>query len=81
MSGIEVVAAVAGIVSAYTGATALFQKWRRKRKAKKESKSEEVDTSLSKGGPLVQRHYDEGFAKIGKAFAKGDGMSSARIQS
>jgi len=74
MSGIEVVAAVAGIVSAFAGSKSLYYTWRDRRVERKASKpNKEMEVSLAKGRSNVQSGYDVGFARIGKPFEVGDG--------
>ena len=76
MSGIEVVALVAGIVSAYTGAATLFRKWRSDRKERRQQlQNERLDQSLVQGRTDVQGRYDNDFRRLGVVFARGDGSS------
>lgn len=75
MSGLEVVAAVAGIVSAFTGSTKLFTERRDKRRERrKEKQNEAAQLLLRDGGPQVQSEYERDFARLGDVFAKGDRM-------
>ena len=77
MSGLEVVATVAAIVSAYAGAGTLLHIWRKKRRTKKAAlltpQYQTADTSLAQGGSRVQKTYDDDFARLGAKFARGDG--------
>ena len=78
MSGIEVVALVAGIVSAFAGAGSLFSNWRRDRKERqKQEKNQQLEQALVKGSSDVQRTYDDDFRRLGPMFARGDGMTSS----
>ena len=77
MSGIEVVALVAGIVSAFTGAGSLFRSWRRDRKERqRQEKNQHLEQALVKGSSDVQKTYDDDFRRLGPMFARGDGMAS-----
>ena len=77
MSGIEVVALVAGIVSAFTGAGTLFRSWRRDRKERqRQEKNQHLEQALVKGSSDVQKTYDDDFRRLGPMFARGDGMAS-----
>ena len=83
MSGIEVVAAVAGIVSAFAGATSLLRDWKGKRDKKKQARlvqgAELLERSLVVSGPRVQTEYDTGFSRLGATFARGDGETLADV--
>lgn len=79
MSGIEVVAAVAGIVSAFQAPVSLYKSWRDKRdQRKKESQNQALEHSLCSGATTVQTEYDRDFARLGRPFAVGDGMPPFR---
>jgi hypothetical protein len=75
MSGLEVLALVAGITSAFTG-TASFLAERKKRKAEKAcAKAEQLErlqTAVIAAPPQIQNEYDRDFARIGPKFATGD---------
>ena len=76
MSGLEVVALVAGIVSAFTGAGTLFRNWRRDRKERrKQEKNQRLEQTLVKGSSDVQTTYNDDFRRLGPMFARGDGMT------
>ena len=77
MSGIEVVALVAGIASAFTGAGNLFRSWRRGGKERQQQKeNQNLEQALVKGSSDVQRTYDDDFRRLGPVFPRGDGMTS-----
>ena len=81
MSGLEVVAVVAAIVSAFGSAGKLLIEWKNKRNKKKLLKKKEAEAaileqSLSIGGSKVQSQYDASFAVLGAIFARGDGQSA-----
>ena len=82
MSGVEVVALIAGIVSAFAG-TASYLKERKKRKMEKaEKKKKEMETlrhAVKSAPPQIQRRYDIDLARIGPKFASGDGITSALL--
>jgi hypothetical protein len=75
MSGLEVLALVAGITSAFTG-TASFLAERKKRRAEKaRAKAEQLErlqTAVIAAPPQIQNEYDRDFARIGPKFATGD---------
>jgi len=74
MSGIEIVAGVAAIVTAFNGSVKLYRCWREKRRERMEPKeNQNLEQSLTIGGTTVQREYDGHFAKLGSEFAVGDG--------
>ena len=76
MSGLEVAALVAGIISAYTGAATLYRKWRSDRQARRQQlQNERLDQSLVQGRADVQARYDNDFRRLGAIFARGDGTS------
>ena len=75
MSGLEVLALLAAIVSAFTGGSELFMKWRARRRERKALKQNDaVGTILRRGAPEVKAEYDRDFARLGRVFARGDGM-------
>ena len=75
MSGLEVIAAVTGIISAFTASVKMFQDWREKKKQRKrDSQNAELALSLASGGRAVQQEYDQHFARLGRRFAMGDGI-------
>ena len=74
MSGLEVVAAVAGIVGAYAASASVYYAWRNKRQARiTNTQNQGLEVSLTTGKTAVQREYDEHFARLGRRFAVGDG--------
>lgn len=75
MSGIEIVAGVAAIVTAFNGSVKLYKSWKEKKRERLEAKeNQNLEKSLTIGGTTVQREYDGHFAKLGPDFAVGDGM-------
>ena len=77
MSGIEIVAGVAAVVTAFNGSVKLYQGWKEKRKERLERKeNQNLERSLTIGGATVQKEYDGHFAKLGPEFAVGDGKFS-----
>lgn len=77
MSGLEVVALVAAVVSSFAGGKELFSAGRRHRQKKRAKKQhhddKKMEASMVKGKSKVQNKYDEDFRKLGERFAKGDG--------
>jgi hypothetical protein len=81
MSGLEIAAAVAGIVSAFISVDDAIRKFRQRRKEKKQSllstaqKAENtLLTTLHNGPTSINNEYNRDLARIGPAFANGDGM-------
>ena len=75
MSGIEVVALVAGIVSAFGGAAELYKTWRDRRKERRENKENTQLHQLVQSSSLqIRQEYDNDFRRLGKVFARGDGL-------
>lgn len=74
MSGIEVVAVVAGIVSAFTASVSFYHSWQQK-KAERiiQAQNKTLEVSLTTGGKAVQTQYDVFFGRLGQKFAAGDG--------
>jgi hypothetical protein len=78
MSGLEVVALVVGIVSAFSGTASFLRELKKKRKDKSAHKSERIQRlqkALCLAPPEIQQEYDQDFARIGRRFAVGDGES------
>jgi hypothetical protein len=75
MSGLEVVALVAGIISAFSG-TAAFLQDRKKRKAEqaeaKKTALHNLQLAVTSAPPQIQGEYDRDFGRIGSKFASGD---------
>lgn len=75
MPGLEIVAGVAAIVSAFNGSVTLYRSWRDKRRERLENaQNQNLERSLTTGGTTVQREYDTHFARLGRQFAVGDGI-------
>ncbi|PMD40909.1 hypothetical protein L207DRAFT_583082 [Hyaloscypha variabilis F] len=80
MSGIEIVAGVAAVVTAFNGSVKLYQGWKEKRKERLERKeNQNLERSLTIGGETVQKEYDGHFAKLGPEFAVGDDRGRAEL--
>jgi hypothetical protein len=76
MSGVEIVAGVAAIVSAFNGSVTLYRSWRGRRRERLENEqNKNLERSLTIGGTTVQREYDGHFARLGQQFAVGDGKT------
>lgn len=75
MSGLEVVAAFTGILSAFVTGITLFQQWKSNRAQRREARladQERIEEAINTSGPLVRREYDRDFRRLGNAFAVGD---------
>jgi hypothetical protein len=74
MSGLEVVAAITGIVGAFNGSVTLYRSWRdAKRERREKEENRRLERSLTVGSTTVQQEYDTHFARLGQRFAIGDG--------
>jgi hypothetical protein len=74
MSGIEIVAGVAAVVTAFNGSIKLYRGWRdKKRERAEKAQNQNLELSLTLGAKTVQKEYDGHFARLGPEFAHGDG--------
>ena len=77
MSGVEVAALVATVVSAFAASIDLVRKYKKKKLQKKTATPTEavtVEESLARGPPRIQSEYDRDFSLLGPRFAQGDGQ-------
>ena len=68
MSGLEVVVAVANIMSGFGADLELFRRWKKKRDRRifgGSSSGSDIETSLDGSGALVQQEYDQDFGRLG----------------
>ena len=75
MSGLEVVAVlgtVAGIISAYHGASGIVRDLKNKHRAKKAEQRELLERSLARGPLAIEEARNHGVERFGQAFAEGD---------
>ncbi|KAH7348860.1 hypothetical protein BKA65DRAFT_477243 [Rhexocercosporidium sp. MPI-PUGE-AT-0058] len=79
MSGLEIVAAIAGIVSAFNGSITLYRSWRDKRRERRNAQNQNLERSLSLGGTTVQQEYNVYIARLGQRFAIGDAQARAEL--
>ena len=74
MSGLEIAAAIATIISALNRSVTLYRSWRDKWGERLENaQNRNLERSLTIGGTAVLREYDGYFARQGRKFAIGDG--------
>jgi hypothetical protein len=80
MSGIEIVAGVAGIISAFCAVGNIIKKSRNERKAKKKAlkadavKAEQrLATTIDEGPPAINNEYNRNLQRLGDQFKRGDG--------
>lgn len=77
MSGIEFVALVPACIAAYAAIATEYRAWRDRRADRKSRKrNTELQKTLSGSGRVVQSRYDDGYLRLGRAFERGDGMST-----
>jgi hypothetical protein len=77
MSGLEIVACVGAVVSAFNSGRELIKALKKRRKKRAfflGTATGGLDQSLTSGPPAVQTRYDSGFAQFGPRFAQGDSM-------
>ena len=76
MSGVEVAALVAAVISAFTASMDLVRKYKRKKLQKRSAAQMAaipVEESLAKGPPCIQSEYNRNFSLLGQRSAQGDG--------
>jgi hypothetical protein len=83
MSGLEIAAGIAGIISAIVTVSKAVKENRRRRKAKKlsifaraQNAEAQLLTTLDDGPPRINTEYNRDLARIGPEFNRGDGSSS-----
>ena len=87
MSGLEVAACVASIISAFGTGLDVFRKIRAKRRARKLKRSQQslqnelqIQQSLERSPLEIQAEYDRYFSSLGERFAAGDRMLLSSAQ-
>ncbi|KAL2117368.1 hypothetical protein VTJ04DRAFT_9536 [Mycothermus thermophilus] len=92
MSGLEITAAVAGIIGCFANATTAFMEWRKQKKKKNTQKPDinktnttdevqaKVRGSLNVGRRDIQKEYDRGVAELGRAFEQGDEIGISQLK-
>jgi hypothetical protein len=75
MSGLEIVALVPSIISAWCAVAVEYRSWR-KRKAKRasEHKNTMLQTHLQSIAPMLNNQFQEHLCRGGGAFSRGDGQ-------
>ncbi|KAH7079316.1 hypothetical protein BKA63DRAFT_263650 [Paraphoma chrysanthemicola] len=84
MSGVEVVALVAAIISAFTGTISLLKERRARKRNKTRERLEDMDRlrrAMIEAPTQIQLEYDYDFARIGPAFASGDAIAREQLAS
>jgi hypothetical protein len=81
MSGLEIVACIAGLVSAFVAVGEAIRAFKRERKEKKlaiqlaaENAEMQLIKTLDEGPPRIQDEYERDLLRIGAAFQSGDGI-------
>jgi hypothetical protein len=78
MAGLEVLAAVAGIIAVFNGSTTTFQEWvEENNRRETEEQNQKLARSLMSGTTEIQDEYDAHFSRLGPKFSSGDGVQSA----
>lgn len=74
MSGLEVLAAVTSIVSAFNGSLSLYRSWRDKRTDRiADEDNHQLEYSLYIGATTIQQEYERYSTRLGPRFSSGDG--------
>lgn len=74
MSGLEVVALVPSIISAWCAVAVEYRSWRKRRaKRASEQKNSVLQTHLQSIAPMLNSQFQEHFRRGGGAFQRGDG--------
>lgn len=80
MSGLEVLAAVTSIVSAFNGSLSLYRTWRDTRADRaSDQQNYQLDCSLYNGATAIQQEYDRCYARLGHRFSSGDEDARAEL--
>lgn len=75
MSGLEVLAAVTGLVSAFNGSLSLYRSWRDMEEDRmSDEQNRQLEYSLYIGSTTIQQEYDRCYSRLGHRFSSGDGM-------
>ncbi|TVY28678.1 hypothetical protein LHYA1_G002412 [Lachnellula hyalina] len=73
MSGLEVLAAVTSIVSAFNGSLSLYRSWRDKRTDRvADEENHKLECSLYTGATTIQQEYERYSTRLGPRFSSGD---------
>lgn len=81
MSGLEIAAAISGVVSAFVAVGNVIGKFREKRKEKEKLQSVasmaeiRLLTTVQNAPPRINTEYNNDLTRIGHTFAQGDGTS------
>lgn len=74
MSGLEIVALVPSIISAWCAVAVEYRSWRKRRaKRTSEHKNTMLQTHLQSIAPMLNSQFQEHFRRGGGAFQRGDG--------
>ncbi|TVY82128.1 hypothetical protein LSUE1_G003549 [Lachnellula suecica] len=77
MSGLELLAAVTSIVSAFHGSLSLYRSWRDKQDDRaSDEENRLLEYSLYIGATTIQKEYDRYYVRLGHRFSSGDSKVS-----
>lgn len=83
MSGLEVVAAVSAVVSAFHGGSELLKhiraRRRRNRQARQDFEEQQLEDSLESGEQQISRRYDADMKQFGDLMRIGDGNIPCKL--
>jgi len=80
MAGLEIVALVPAMVSAFAACAVEYRDWRSRRKARMERRrNAELLESLEGSGPVLQAEYDNDVRRLGRVFARGDDIGRTAV--
>jgi hypothetical protein len=81
MSGLEVIALIPTIISAFGAISVEYREWRKQRVERAyKRKNLQLQKSLAGNGGAVQAGFDYGLTAVGPAFLEGDGMCTPVLQ-
>jgi len=73
VSILAIVGATAAVVSAFRDGLDMFKSWRKKRKEARRVQVAQVEQSLERNPPEVERDYKQYVSQLGPRFERGDG--------
>jgi len=79
MLGLEILAAIAGIVSAVNASLPTLKGWIQNIQARRNDENRRLEDSLVRVGRDIQGEFNKDFALLGEMFAKGDGKIEPRM--
>ncbi|KAL8783126.1 MAG: hypothetical protein Q9195_009478 [Heterodermia aff. obscurata] len=75
MSGLEIIAAITGVIGAFKTGYDVFQDYRRRRREKRTAQAAALEDSLATSHSTVQRRHNEGLMAFGPRWRSGDDIT------